>query len=869
MSDLGQTKTLGPVWAPTGAAQAGVFAGLSWSAAISRSVFVCLVLGVLIIGALCTRNAVLWIDKPFAGFLVNERMVVGNVGRYHWSGTTAGLKYPDKILAANGVPLSSRKDIDTVVNATPLGERITYTVEKNGALVEVAVATRRFTFTDFLMTIGLPFLSGVIYLIIGSIVFILKPDTLVSRVFFFACWLLSIYTITSFDTQSTHWGFMRLYLGVLAIFPATFVHLSLLFPEKKKFLDTHPTLQVLPYMCSLALLIPLELLYPHPSFLPIYRVVLLYLVVSAVVIVGSTLHAYATTSSVVTKQRARVILLGASLAFPLPLGAHYLSLFGGAAANFTIEINFLVIPVLAFPASVAYAMVKHNLFDIDTFVRRTCGYILSTMAIVGAYFAIVLALNALAHSADAARSSFFSLAFAFGVILLFEPLHRRVQRVVDRAFYRQTYDYRATIRDVSRAMTSILDAALIHQTLVGTMTKEMFLENGLLLLPDLTQQYYQVRTVEGGDGHGLQAFRLEATHPAVRIVQERNDALLRYDFDLRPSYAPYRDVLQSTFDTLGSELLLPMTYNEEMGGIISLGRKKSGHMFTLEDLDLLKTLTSQAAIALENARLVKEHVEKTRLEEELKLAHDIQASMLPKQAPTLSGMTIAATSIPAREVGGDFYDFLDLPGGGKGEQLGIVVGDVSGKAISGALVMAASRSIFRVLSETQTSVEEILRIGNQRLQRDIQKGMFVALVYAVVDTHRRQLILSNAGLPHPIYRAGNRKAPTYIETNGNRFPLGIVKNSTYQTIRIDLAPGDTVVLYSDGVVEAMNEQRELYGFERLLVAVEEHGDLPADALMERLRADVARHAGGAEQHDDLTIVVLKVDSAPSTEARFN
>src|SRR5438093_7691859 len=144
--------------------------------------------------------------------------------------------------------------------------------------------------------------------------------------------------------------------------------------------------------------------------------------------------------------------------------------------------------------------------------------------------------------------------------------------------------------------------------------------------------------------------------------------------------------------------MLPMTYKDELRGIISLGRKKSGKLFTPEDLDLLKTLTSQSAIALENAHLFKENLQKGRMEEELKIAHDIQMGMLPDRAPQFEGLTIAARTIPAREVGGDFYDFVEVPpGNGSAGRVGIIVGDVSGKGVSAGLLMAGARSPYRVL----------------------------------------------------------------------------------------------------------------------------------------------------------------------------
>jgi len=268
-------------------------------------------------------------------------------------------------------------------------------------------------------------------------------------------------------------------------------------------------------------------------------------------------------------------------------------------------------------------------------------------------------------------------------------------------------------------------------------------------------------------------------------------------------------------------------------------------------------LARQGAVAIENAKLFEENIQKSRMEEELKIAHDIQLSMLPDKAPTIEGFSIAARSIPAREVGGDFYDFIETSENGS-KRLGIVVGDVSGKAVSGALVMAASRSIFRVLTESHESVEEVMNRGNARLHRDVKKGMFVALLYAVLDPKEKMMTFSNAGQVQPILCSPEKSKAEYIDTEGDRFPLGIVKECHYQETRVSLKQGDILVYYTDGMVEAVNDKGELYGFERFLTSIEEGRALRADEILEKLISDIMVYVGSVEQHDDLTAVVVKV-----------
>src|SRR5262249_39161616 len=320
------------------------------------------------------------------------------------------------------------------------------------------------------------------------------------------------------------------------------------------------------------------------------------------------------------------------------------------------------------------------------------------------------------------------------------------------------------------------------------------------LLPSADGRGYRVAVAEGSQAETLLNRGLDPSDPLVGIVQAKDDALLRYDVDLNPRYEASRHDLQRTLQSLASELVLPLRYKEQMRGLVSLGRKKSGKLFTPEDLDLLRTLANQSAIALENTKLFQEHLEKGRMEEELKIAHDIQVSMLPERAPALEGFTVAARSISAREVGGDFYDFIELGGDGAADRLGIVVGDVSGKGVSGALLMAASRSTYRVVAESYPSVADVMTIANKRLSRDMQRGKFVALLYAVVDPRQRSLTLSNAGQTQPILcRSGDSK-PSYVDSEGERFPLGIVGDCRYEETQLALGRGDVVVFYTDGVL---------------------------------------------------------------------
>jgi serine phosphatase RsbU (regulator of sigma subunit) len=261
------------------------------------------------------------------------------------------------------------------------------------------------------------------------------------------------------------------------------------------------------------------------------------------------------------------------------------------------------------------------------------------------------------------------------------------------------------------------------------------------------------------------------------------------------------------------------------------------------------------AVAIEHSRLFKEALVKLRMEKDLASAHDVQTSMLPATCPKIKGYQIAASSTPAREVGGDFYDFIVMGN----QKTGVVIGDVTGKSVSGALIMSASRSVFRILSEEGLTVRESMMRANLRLKEDVTPGMFVALVFAVLNSATHKLTLCNAGQTQPIHYSAKTGDARLVETKGDTFPLGIMANARYQETELQLAPGDRLLFYTDGMVEAMNNKGEIFGFKRLLEVVEQSTSMDVDSLLQEILDNVNAFVGHASQHDDLTVIIVSVD----------
>jgi serine phosphatase RsbU (regulator of sigma subunit) len=288
-------------------------------------------------------------------------------------------------------------------------------------------------------------------------------------------------------------------------------------------------------------------------------------------------------------------------------------------------------------------------------------------------------------------------------------------------------------------------------------------------------------------------------------------------------------------------------------GVAQVINRLDGKPFDQDDLELFISLSSMAAIALENARMHQQILDKQRLVKDMEFARTVQESFLPQQAPDVQSYRFSAHYTPALEVGGDFYDFiyLDL------NRTGIVIGDVSGKGVPAALYMAKLGSDMRTLAFTESVPAEALMKLNDLLAGRSRRGMFATLLYIELDATTGIMTLSNAGHLPPIIKKADGSL-VKLETAGGA-PLGMLPGMKLFQEEATLGPGDTVVLYTDGIVEAMNAKEELYGFERFEKLIKKSGSGPG-VLKDAIIGDVNRFTGLSPQHDDMTLVCFGAEA---------
>ena len=305
------------------------------------------------------------------------------------------------------------------------------------------------------------------------------------------------------------------------------------------------------------------------------------------------------------------------------------------------------------------------------------------------------------------------------------------------------------------------------------------------------------------------------------------------------------------------KVVVPLVSQGELIGLLNLGPRLSQQEYSADDRKLLNDLATQTAPAVQVAQLVRQQQqqaqERERIEQELRVARLIQQTLLPKHVPDLPGYQLAAYYQPAREVGGDFYDFLELDNG----HLGLVVGDVTDKGVPAAIVMATTRTMLRASAQRLDSPGEVLKRVNDVIVRDIPPNMFITCLYAILDPETGLLRFANAGHDLP-YRRRRRTSSSggAEELRATGMPLGLLPGMSYEEKEIVLQRGDSVLFYSDGLVEAHDPEREMFGFPRLQGLVGAHRS-DGSAMVNFLLGELARFTGDQwEQEDDITLVTL-------------
>jgi serine phosphatase RsbU (regulator of sigma subunit) len=810
----------------------------------------------------------MFLPHPYDGVILEADVPGARVVRAVVPGSgadRAGIRPADVIVGIDRNFLDSDIHAQEILNEHEIGDTVSYLVRSGGSIFEVDVelGRRRIGDTSYLYAA----LLGFLFFGIGTFVVLRQPRMPAARVFFTMCALFMLFLVCRLRPASYSWvDDFVITAGTMALLflPAAFLHFFLIFPRPIWEWRRDPIADFLGKIYRIS-----------SRMLPLY-------LVPPLVYLGTVLWARFTGNSLALISGAPMtnwwVMVGYMI---LGLGALYLSarhlpdaaqrrgaglvflgtLFGVApfivlAVGFPTLLNterylfYGVVPLILVPITFAYAIIRFGFLDIRVILRKSLLYTVTTAMVTAVYALGIASFNLIFSGTKLAASPYFPVIFALAIVLLFEPLRQRLQGPVDRFFFAERLRLQRAMVEMGEAFTREVEIGPVVTQLVDR-------------LPELLRLHFSALYLvsEGKLVRQAGPETLPEELPIIGILHDqlkRQGSLVRVD-ELAPLrlLSPEVEDLASSLGASGVELTGLLATTRRSVGVILLAGKTGQTAFENEELQLLRGLLNQASIALETSILLDERTRRAELERELKIAASIQESLLPDKLRTADGWQLAAVCRPAQEVGGDF--FTELPGRIEEEHV-VVYGDVSGKSISGALMMMAAHEVLNSVALANPEPEKLLRLANERLyilrgareRNEIRGGSFVALGYLGFRPGTGSFSYTLAGQPPPMVRRRSGKVEC-LDMPEHRVPLGALKIGGHKILEGRLDPGDLIFAYSDGLVEAQSPQGDFFGEDRLLRVLADSPSDP-DRAISYVLEEIEAFTDGHTPYDDVTLL---------------
>jgi sigma-B regulation protein RsbU (phosphoserine phosphatase) len=757
----------------------------------------------------------------------------------------------DEIISVGGERIRNRVHYLSVLARNESFAPLKYVVLRHGRPVTVTVEFDHIPHRRLAQHLS-SLLLGLAFLLVGTWVYLRRPD-LLGSLFAVNCVVLA-YFLT--HRPSTPHPALQLagelaHDAIMLLFPAVYLHFFLVFPGRER--RTGPStgrwnlaaLYAVPaalYLVTSVVVVARFNLHPPDSKLvtAIMTASTLYfgtyIIASLVLFVRSYRSAPAAQ-----KQKLRVVTAG-TLAGIVPFAATLVIRQVTRGENYILE--FTSVLCLGFvPATFAYAILKHGAIELNHVVRRGLVYAVLTGGIVAVYYVLVASIGRFVlRELNVAPYVFMPFAVLV-VAITFSPARDRVQRLIDRLFYRGEYIFRQEVFDFNRQLARKLTPDEIFDSFIERV-------NGLL-------KSSFVVVYAAGEDKKLDVVREVGDPPNVPLAFSLQSFLGRYfsrymtpllvEF-LDPSWER-RNLDEDSKKFLGIPGLavcVPVVAHEHFLSLILLGEKRSGLAYTSADGELLATFAEQLALVLQNAELLQSSIAKERLENEVMLARDIQLSLLPTAPPGHPNIDIHGRMVSSFEVGGDYFDYFFIDD----DRIALAIGDVSGKGIPAAMLMSSLQAVFKnLVIKDALAPAELNAELNEFLVKRYNTEQFATFFYGVIDLPHSRFTFSNAGhCPSLLVKE------SYVDRLGQGGMLLGVRDSVYREGSVGIEPGDLLVLYTDGVTEQENAHGQEYGEDRLIRFLLANRNLPICELQSALFDDVMAFGNGRQQ-DDITCVI--------------
>lgn len=515
--------------------------------------------------------------------------------------------------------------------------------------------------------------------------------------------------------------------------------------------------------------------------------------------------------------------------------------------------------MLVFPLMMAYVIIVHRAMDVSVVVRQGLQYALATNGIRILQFIMLFGIGLAVWWIINNYGRNISTQFAFivgGVTLipLIDLIAKRLRVWIDRKFFREAYNAEQILSDLSEEVRTMVETKPLLEKVSTKISESMHVSQVALLLkngngfqPAYALGYENAPTLNlSADTKTIEKLK---TNETLVVYQDDKDSWIN-----KEAQTGERENLRE----LNSQLLLPVGAKNGLSGVISLSPKRSEEPYSANDLRLLKSVATQTGLALENSRLTEafaaEAAQKERLNTEIDIAREVQERLFPQELPAIEGLDYFGACRPALGVGGDYYDFLELPEG----KFGIAIGDVSGKGIGASLMMASLQASLRGQAiHCGSDLAALMRHVNTLVYEASTSNRYATFFYAQFDTKTKKLIYVNAGHNPPFVIRKNGEV-LRLEEGGAVVGMLPTMFVNYTQGEIELQAGDLLVGYTDGISEAMNPAEEEWSEDEMLAELKKVYEKSAAEILPLIVAEADKFAAGAKQHDDMTMIIVRV-----------
>ncbi len=792
-----------------------------------------------------------------------------------------GLAEGDRLIALDGRPYRGIADVADAVVGRKVGDTLTVEFERGGERHTAGIRLERPIRTfgrasgavlALVLGIVLPFLC----LGLGAWVVLVRPRDPLAWIFLGM--LASFAQLVNADWVSWEPGFREVagaYSRLLnQLWPVFMLLFGLAFPIPFEFERRRPWLKwlaVSPLVVSAipGTIVSLGSLRHEAAVTPLANALVAIsgpLVLLFIVSISGFFVALGFKTALIKtpEGRRRLSVLRTGAMFSLtPLGAILLfsKVTGRAVNEFPTWIfATALLMLLLFPVTMAYVIVVQRAMDVRVALRLGARYVIVKNGIRVLIFLGMLPLGLgvawffLRGPAAARPLKPVAWAAYIGLAVAVRSRARRVFQSIDRRFFRDAYDEERLLNDLSVDVRMLVEADPLLGTVIDRVTRALHVERIVAFMRK--DGRYEAERVSGAAN--VAAPPLPADPGLTEaFVAARGGPMLVYFDDPESWTRALAPETRACLEAVGAQVLLPLAARGQVLGLLSLGPKRSEQPYSRTDLRLLANVAAQTGLALESSRLAQEMAAETakraRLSREIEIARDVQQRLFPQEIPAIPGLDVAGTCRPASGVGGDYYDFVALPGG----RLGIAVGDVSGKGVPAALHMASLQASLR--GQTLDGADDLATLMSRinRLVHDASPiNRYATFFYGQYDPARRRLDYVNAGHNAPMLLRADGGPAERLSVGG--MVVGLLPENDFSQGSVELGPGDLLAGFTDGISEAMNAADEEWGEAKLEQALRSCKDLPAADVLPRVFAAADAFAAGAPQHDDMTLVVVRV-----------